>query len=158
MELYLLRHADAGDPETWRGNDADRPLSDKGRGQAERLGRLFADVSFRPDVFLTSPKVRALQTAQLAADPLKAKVDVDPRLAGPLDIVTVDRILVDAGDPQRPVLVGHDPELSELLGVLVGLGPLPMRKGAVAGVDIDRPLRPGGGTLRLLLPASMVPR
>jgi len=46
MELYLLRHAHAGDPAKWSGDDGDRPISAKGRGQAERLGRLLAAIEF----------------------------------------------------------------------------------------------------------------
>ena len=69
-ELYLLRHADAGDPEAWKGDDADRPLSGKGEKQSERLGRFLAGTAFRADVVLTSPKVRALRTAEIVAERL----------------------------------------------------------------------------------------
>ena len=48
-ELYLLRHAHAGNWETWDGPDEDRPLSDKGERQADRLGRFLAGVGFEPD-------------------------------------------------------------------------------------------------------------
>ena len=49
MLLHLLRHADAGDPEAWTGPDAARPLSDKGRAQAERLGAFLAEHGFKTD-------------------------------------------------------------------------------------------------------------
>jgi len=156
-ELRLLRHADAGDPAKWHKPDSERPLSEKGRRQAERLGRLLAAVKDQPDVFLTSPKVRARETAELAAAPLNAKVVVDDRLGGPLDLPAVDAILADAGNPARPVLVGHDPDFSELLAELVGVTELPMKKGAYARVDVDAPLRPGRGQLRYLVPPDLVP-
>ena len=66
IELHLLRHADAGDPMAWDGPDEARPLSDKGERQADRLGRFLAGVGFAPDVIITSPKVRAAQTAEIS--------------------------------------------------------------------------------------------
>lgn len=155
-ELRLLRHADAGDPEKWTRPDAERPLSEKGRRQAERLGRLLATAKDQPDLYLTSPKVRARETAELAAAPANAKVVVDDRLAGGLDLHTIDAILADAGHPVKPVLVGHDPDFSELLAELLGVAALPMKKGAYARVDIDLPLRAGRGQLRYLLPPDLV--
>ena len=151
MLLHLLRHADAGDPEAWTGPDAKRPLSDKGRKQSKRLGEHLSSIGFKADLFITSPKLRAAQTAEIVADPLKTKVAIDDRLGGALDPETVDAILADAGDPGRVVIVGHDPDFSDLLSTLAG-GRLDMKKGAFASVEIDRPLRAGGGTLRWLLP------
>ena len=56
MELYLLRHAHAGDPGGWDGPDERRPLSDKGEKQADRLGRFLAGIGFQSDAIITSPK------------------------------------------------------------------------------------------------------
>jgi phosphohistidine phosphatase len=155
LELYLLRHADAGDPEAWTRSDAERPLSGKGRRQAERLGRHLAAIEFAPDTILTSPKVRAAETARIVAEALGRPVVDDDRLAGPLDIEDLDSILKDA--PRRVVLVGHDPDFSELLSNLVGAPELSLRKGALARVDLDAPVRPGGGVLRWLLPPDLLP-
>jgi phosphohistidine phosphatase len=156
IELHFLRHADAGDPMAWTGDDAERPLSDKGRKQADRLGRFLAGVGFAPDAIITSPKVRAAQTAEIVAKHLDATVAVDDRLAGSLDLGTLDGLLADAGDPARPVVVGHDPDFSDLLAELCGASSLLMRKGALARVDIERPLRPGSGTLRWLVPPDLL--
>jgi phosphohistidine phosphatase SixA len=159
IALLMLRHAHAGDPMRWSGDDADRPLSDKGRRQAERLGHLLAGIEEPPDLFITSPKVRADETARIVADALGVPVVVDPRLAGGiLDPDTVEDILLAAGPAARPCLVGHDPAFSELLGELVGIPSLAMRKGALARVDLPGP-RPaaGRGTLRYLLPPDVVP-
>lgn len=158
MLLHFLRHADAGDPEAWTGPDAARPLSDKGRKQSNRLGEHLAAIGFEADAVITSPKIRAAQTAEIAAESLGAKVSIDERLGGGLEVDVLDAILADAGDPGRVVVVGHDPDFSELLSELVGTR-LEMRKGAFARVEVERPLRPGGGTLRWLLPPdSLTPR
>lgn len=155
-ELYFLRHADAGDPMAWHDDDAKRPLSDKGEKQADRLGRFLAGVGFRPDAVITSPKIRAAQTAEIVVGHLKITVAVDDRLAGALDSDALAAVLRDAGDPSRPVVVGHDPDFSELLAELCGATALPMRKGALARVDIESPLRPGSGTLRWLIPPDLL--
>ena len=123
MYLHLLRHAHAGDWSTWIGDDDARPLTDKGRGQAERLGRFLARQGFAPDRILTSPKVRAAETAGIVGRLLDVSVDIDDRLGGPLDLSVVERILDDHGDPETPVLVGHDPDLSELVVIELNANP-----------------------------------
>jgi phosphohistidine phosphatase len=152
MRLDLLRHADAGDPMAWDGPDADRPLSDKGRKQTKRLAEHLASIGYGPGAIVTSPKVRAAQTAELVARAVGSKVTVDERLAGRLDLAAVDAILDDAGDPAGALLVGHDPDFSDLLAVLCRVAGVTMRKGALARIEIDRPLSAGSGTLRWLLP------
>jgi phosphohistidine phosphatase len=156
MLLHLLRHADAGDPMRWEGPDAARPLSDKGRSQAKRLGQFLSGIKFTGTPFITSPKVRAAQTAEGVADRLDAKVVVDDRLGESLTLETLEAILADAGDPERPVLVGHDPDFSELVAVLCGAAGVTMRKGALARIEIERPWRAGSGTLRWLLPPDVL--
>ena len=155
-ELHFLRHAHAGDPMAWTGPDEVRPLSDKGEKQADRLGRFLAGVRFAPDAIITSPKIRAKQTAEIVAGHLGMSVTVDDRLAGAFDTADVELILRDAGDPSRPVLVGHDPDFSEIVARLAGAGEVPMKKGGFARIDIERPLEPGTGTLRWLVPPDLL--
>jgi phosphohistidine phosphatase len=141
----------------WSGDDWDRPLTDKGRRQSERLAVALAGLDDPPDVFITSPRVRAEETARIVATALGARVAIDPRLAGPLDADTVSGILASHADAERPCLVGHEPDLGELLGELVGTAPIPMRKAALARVDLaDRRVVPGGGALRYLVPPDLV--
>jgi phosphohistidine phosphatase len=155
-QLYLLRHADAGDPEAWEGPDAARPLSDKGRRQSERLGRHLANVGFSPDAIVTSPKLRAAETAELVAAALGKPVATDDRLASGVGLGIAEAIHRGAGAPGRLVIVGHDPDFSELLSTLVGVE-LAMKKGALARVDLADGFRPASGVLRWLLPPDLVP-
>jgi phosphohistidine phosphatase len=152
MLLHLLRHAHAGDAFTFDGPDAERPLTEKGRSQSRRLGRFLADRKFVTDLVLTSPKVRARETAEIVAGHLAMPVVVDDRLGAAIDLAMLEGILRDQHDPVRPILVGHDPDFSELLAALSCAGGVPMRKGAFARIEVDRPLRAGTGTLRWLLP------
>jgi len=158
MLLHLVRHADAGDPATWSGPDAARPLSEKGRGQAERLGVFLADHDVKMDAVITSPKVRAVQTAEIVAGHLGASVTIDDRLGDPLDLATLDAVLTDAGDPDRAILFGHDPDFSEFVAELCSAANVPMRKGALAKIEVDRPLQTAGGTLRWLIPPDALRR
>jgi len=149
--LHLLRHADAGDPEKWDGPDAARPLSEKGRKQTKRLAAHLAALGFTADAIITSPKLRAMQTAEIVGGEIGAPVTDDDRLAGSLDPATINDILSDAGDPDSAIIVGHDPDFSDQLSELCGTD-LAMRKGAFARIEIERPLQAGDGTLRWLLP------
>ena len=154
--LHLLRHADAGDPLAWDGPDERRPLSGKGEKQADRLGRFLAGIGFRPDAIITSPKDRAAQTAEIVAGHLGVTVSVDERLGEPLGLGDLEGILRAASDPDRPVIVGHDPDFSDLVAVLCDTSRVTMRKGALARIDVGRPLEPGGGTLRWLVPPDLL--
>lgn len=152
MELYVLRHAHAGDPAAWASDDAARPLSEKGRRQAARLGALLASIGLRPDAVVASPKVRARETAELVAAALDVPVALDGRLAAGFGLRALGAIVAELGNPDRLVVVGHDPDLSELLAELVGVEYLPLRKGTLARVDLEGAPAPGGGVLRWFLP------
>ncbi len=158
IELLLLRHAHAGNAGSWHGADADRPLSPRGREQAERLGAFLAAADVRPTVVISSPKARARETAGIVAVAVRRDVRLDERLAAGFDEVDLARLLRDHGDPARPMLVGHDPDFSALLTELVGAGAITMRKGALARVDVEPPFEPGTGLLRWLLPPELLPR
>lgn len=162
LELHLLRHADAGDPGAWTGDDDDRPLSEKGIRQAERLAVHLLRIRFAPDAIVSSPKARARQTAEVVAAALSRDVRIDERLGGPVDVATVGRVVADAGIPDggsgRVVLVGHDPDFSELVGTLGGVASPVMRKGALARLDVPGRLEAGQATLRWLLPPDLLPR
>ena len=105
-QLYLLRHADAGDPEDWTGDDAERPLSPKGEAQAERLATFLHGTRFRVDALISSPKVRALRTAEIVADGLGA--------AGPDRRAARRRVRADDGgrDPGRRRVPRNGPSSS----------------------------------------------
>jgi phosphohistidine phosphatase len=156
MELYLLRHGHAGDPGAWDGPDDRRPLSDKGEKQSDRLGRFLAGIGFGVDAIITSPKVRAAQTARIVAAQLGVTIGEDDRLGAEVDIGTLESILRDAGNPTRVMVVGHDPDFTDLVTTLCGAARISMKKGALARIDADRPLEPGGGTLRWLVPPDLL--
>ncbi|HVA88148.1 MAG TPA: histidine phosphatase family protein [Candidatus Saccharimonadales bacterium] len=154
--LYLLRHAHAGDPARWEGPDDRRPLSGRGRRQAEAIAEHLAGLSPGIEVIVSSPKLRAVQTAEFVARALGLPINVDDRLAAGLSIGAAEQVLASVGDPDAAVLVGHDPDFSELVADLVGAPSIPMRKGALARLDTARPVHPGSAILRWLLPPDAI--
>jgi phosphohistidine phosphatase len=123
--LWLLRHAEAADGDP----DDGRPLTERGARQADAAGRALARLGTKIDACLSSPKLRALQTAQRACEPLGVEVTVEPALSGePFD---VRGLTVGLGDV---LLVGHDPSFSLLLHDLTG-AQARMRKGGLAAVS-----------------------
>ncbi|HEX7949460.1 MAG TPA: histidine phosphatase family protein [Candidatus Limnocylindrales bacterium] len=152
LQLYLLRHADAGDPAAWSGLDANRPLSGKGRRQARWVGRWLSSMARPPEVVVTSPKVRASETAEIATAGWSNRPLVDERLAGGIELAGLAAVLAElAPTQQRVMLVGHDPDFSELASELLGAS-ITLKKGAIARIDVPRPPRAGSGTLRWLVP------
>jgi phosphohistidine phosphatase len=158
LQLYLLRHADAGDPAAWVGDDADRPLSAKGKRQARRLGYLLSDLKLRPDLVLTSPKLRAAQTAKLVGREIKVKPIGDDRLAEGVGLATVSALLAIQPEARRVILVGHDPDFSAIASLLTGAA-VELRKGAIARIDlVEHAATNAGGVLRWLIPPDALPR
>lgn len=156
FQLYLLRHAHAGNPAHWTRDDAARPLSTRGRAQAQRLGRFLAEHGIVPDTIVSSPKLRARQTANLVADAIGVGVTSDDRLAAAFDLDALGALIDGVGGTSLMV-VGHDPDLSELAALLSGTAYLPLRKGALARLDLSLPVGPGGAILRWLLPPELLP-
>ncbi len=126
--LWILRHADAEDAHGRP--DAERPLTEKGRRQAQTVGRALAALGVRLDACLASPRVRALDTAVLACEPLGVDVQVTQELSGG----SFDSLALAAGFGGDVLLVGHNPDVAQAVLDLTGAR-VHMRKAALAGID-----------------------
>jgi phosphohistidine phosphatase len=136
--LWLLRHAEAEDGVP----DDERPLTERGARQADAAGRALVVLGINLDVCLSSPKLRAVQTAERACEPLGLPVTIDRALSGePFD---VDALTAGLGDV---LLVGHDPSFSILLHDLTGVQAR-MKKGGLAAIS-------KGELLALLRPSEL---
>lgn len=155
VRVHLLRHAHAGDSAAWEGDDDLRPLTEKGRQQCRRLGEFLEAHGVRPDVIVTSPLVRAQQTADLVAAHLNMTVRSDARLGGGFGQRDLWSLLDETG-AREIMLVGHDPDFSSLLGYLIDAAGISMKKGALATVDIETKLGDGEGELRWLVPPDLL--
>lgn len=131
--IWFLRHGDSEDTEP----DFDRKLTEKGRRQSRDAGAALAALGVEIEVCLSSPKVRARETAELACAPLGIEVTVEEALSGG----RFDALDLAAG-LDSVLLVGHDPSFSDAIAEIVG-GNVDMKKGGLAGVE--------DGDLRVLL-------
>lgn len=137
--LWLLRHAQAANGLP----DDERPLTERGMAQARAAGHALRRMDVHLDACLSSPKLRARQTAQLACEPLGVEPTVEPALAGePFDVRELT-----AGLGEHVLLVGHDPSFSMTLHDLTG-AQTRMHKGGLAGVE-------KGELIVLLRPAEL---
>jgi phosphohistidine phosphatase len=151
MELYLFRHGEAESAGP-AGDDA-RELTAKGRNDVRRTAEALARAGSKPDGIYASPLVRARQTAEIAGQALGVAWQTDDWLRPGATLGQVQALLA-AGQWQRVVLVGHEPDLSTIIGQLTG-GRVKMRAGGVARVDSDR-IEPGAGVLLLLTSPDML--
>src|ERR1041385_4603907 len=113
MKLYILRHGEADWP-NWDKPDDDRPLTKKGIQEMERAATFFADRGIKPDRILSSPLIRAWQTAEIAAKALGMKVEKEDRLAPGFDRDALELILESFPDEDL-MIVGHEPGLSHTI-------------------------------------------
>ncbi|MEO8468639.1 MAG: histidine phosphatase family protein [Chloroflexota bacterium] len=151
-DLLFVRHAHAGNALGWNGPDDLRPLTAKGLRQATRLGNLLAAADIHPDVLLSSARLRAVQTAEVLGATLGSPVQVDARLAGGLSMEYLRQIIEEASGAGQLMLVGHDPDFSDLATELVG-APIAVRKGALIRIEVEGgTVAPGAGILRWLIP------
>lgn len=132
--IYLLRH---GDAEDGNGDDSARRLSAKGEDQARAAGRALAALTIELDACLTSPKIRAADTARLACEAL----GLEPEVANELRGGGFDALALAAGRG-NVLLVGHEPDFSDEVARLTG-AKVKLRKGGLAVID--------GSTLMALL-------
>jgi phosphohistidine phosphatase len=126
--IWFLRHGDAeqGDPGQ---PDSDRRLTKKGQRQSRVAGRALAALGVNFDACLSSPKVRAAETARIACAELGLEVTLEPALAGG----DFDARALTAGYGDV-LLVGHEPDFSSAIHELTG-GRGQMKKGGLAAVD-----------------------
>jgi phosphohistidine phosphatase len=137
-QLWLLRHAEA-EPHGTR-TDAARRLTERGRTQAHAAGLAIERLQSGFDVVLFSPKVRARQTAELAAESWRPQqrelLSVHPPLAGDFGAVEALDATLTVSAEGRMLMVGHEPDLSRVVGELTG-GRVDVKKGGLAIVRLD---------------------
>jgi phosphohistidine phosphatase len=143
MNLYILRHAIAVDEATSDyESDSERPLTDKGRKKMRQIAKALRNLGVEFDLILSSPYVRACETAEILADVFKMK-----------DKVVFSDNLIPLGNPQLLIgeinekhsvdslaIVGHEPHLSTLIGLLTAEGSkleITLKKGGVCHLSAD---------------------
>jgi phosphohistidine phosphatase len=143
MNLYLMRHANAGIPRESAKLDAKRGLIKEGKEQCMLMGRILGALKVTPEMIVSSNLKRAMQTAQFVGNELgyEGKVEISPALAPDASFADFSKMLEKYADRQDILVVGHNPSLFQFLGRLItgnGAAGVRMRKGSVARIDMDK--------------------
>ena len=163
MNLYIIRHAIAvprGAPEYE--DDSQRPLTDKGRKKMNKIVKGFRQFGVELDMILSSPYVRARDTAKILANEfnMQDQIRFTDHLIPPADFKDLIDEVQEKYDVDSLALVGHEPMLGELIGWLTTGNKdlmINFRKGGVCYLSADDLYRTYRATLEwLLTPAIMV--
>ena len=137
--IWLLRHGDAEDSAS---DDASRRLTEKGERQARAAGAALATLGVKLDTCLTSPKLRAVETARLACESLAVEVSETEALRG--GDIDLEELAAGRGEV---LIVGHEPDLSRAIQLATGAR-VELKKGGLAGLE-------GATLLTLLRPRQL---
>jgi phosphohistidine phosphatase len=141
MEIYILRHGIAVERGTRGYNkDSDRPLTKEGEEKMRQIADVLANMDLQLDLILSSSFLRAKQTAKIVAETVGLDVTYTEFLEPGRDH---KKLIAEINDEkvQRVMLVGHEPDLSQLTSVLIagtGDGNIELKKGGIAKLTTDR--------------------
>src|SRR2546427_7367408 len=161
MDCVLLRHGIAVERDEWEGTDADRPLTERGAKRVAQVAAGLMRLDVQPTHILSSPLIRAIETAKIAHSSLRVRSAVH----------IVDELLPDAPPdrllsilhelpPESCVLcVGHEPQLGMAASVLLSgraSASFPLKKAGACLIELPTPAKPGRGVLRWwLMPGQL---
>jgi phosphohistidine phosphatase len=141
MNLYLMRHANAGLRRENPLLDAKRGLIKEGKDQCILMAHVLSALKVQVDVIVSSPLKRALQTAQFVGTELgyENKVEISPALGLNADFASFQQLLMKYADRDGVLVVGHNPSLFQFLGRLITANgaAIRMRKASIARVDMS---------------------
>jgi phosphohistidine phosphatase len=161
MELFFMRHAEA-EPRDRYATDQQRPLTSTGGETQRRVARVLTPLLQPLDYLLSSPILRARQTADIMAEALQfvGQIEETNVLGEACTIGAVLSLLQGYPDSARLLCIGHEPDMSRLSAVLLdgeGHSTLAFQPGSVIGLTFRRHPEPGRGSLRVFLrPADIL--
>jgi phosphohistidine phosphatase len=146
MNLYVLRHASAGEKRPNPLLDKKRPLDKEGKQQCILIGSYLNALRIPIDLIVSSPLKRALQTASLVGTEIgyESTIQLSDELAPGGTFEAFHRLVGSLSVYDNVLIVGHNPSLGQFLGSLISAGGrvnIRMRKGSIARVDCTR--KPG---------------
>jgi len=165
MDLYLLRHGEAGKRAPSGSKDRERGLTESGRTEIQKVARALASGKFEFDAVASSPLKRAVETAELVNKGLRRKVKVEVwEELGPEGSRDDLFKRLTKYKPDADILcVGHEPYLTTVIGDLIGRSQgspgglrISLKKGGMAKVSISGGSVKGGGELRWLLTPKQI--
>ena len=159
LELYLVRHGVAAERGEDYPDDSKRPLTPRGIARLKKEARALEALGVGFDVIITSPRVRARQTADVLAESFKSKpaVTLSDSLAPAGTPTAVMQDITKHARRARIALVGHEPNIGELAARLIGArSPLEFKKGAICRIDFEVLPPKGLGQLRWFVTPRML--
>jgi phosphohistidine phosphatase len=158
-ELYLIRHGVAEERGDAWPDDSKRPLTEEGMSRMRKAARGLSRLGILFDVVLTSPLVRARQTAEIVAGGLAPRptlANIDALAPGGGFAALMTELEKHARKP-RIALVGHEPDIGELGARLIGSRrSIEFKKGAICRIDIDEIPPNGPGQLRWFVTSKIL--
>jgi phosphohistidine phosphatase len=157
MNLYIIRHAIAVDEGTSEyESDSERPLTDKGRKKMRQIAKGLRSLGVEFDLILSSPYVRARETAEILAEvfKMKKKIDFSDNL---IPMGNPELLITEVNEKfsvESMAVIGHEPHLSTLVGLLVGENgklDVTLKKGGVCYLLADDLHQERRATLQWLL-------
>jgi phosphohistidine phosphatase len=155
MNLYIMRHAEAED-EAESGDDEARLLTVRGRERTRDAAGGLRALGVRFEAILTSPLLRAAETAELVADEYanNPPPQVLPAFSPDVSHREALAALTPFARHGRVLVVGHEPQLSKLVALLLtpsGAIAIRLKKGACVALDLPKAIEPGAAELRWML-------
>ncbi len=163
MELFVLRHGEAGKRVPARTKDAERSLTEEGRDGIGEVARAMSRLKIKPDHIVSSPLKRSTETAEIVARALKKRdeVEVWDELRPEGSRQALYKRLSELKVESSTILVGHEPYLTHMINDLMnhqGVPRIVLRKGGLARLSIRSFSPKVEGELRWLLTPKLLKR
>ena len=161
MDCVLLRHGIAAERDTWEGPDADRPLTERGAKRVAQVAAGLNRLEVQPTHVLSSPLVRAVETAKIVHSSLRVRsaVRIVDELLPDVSANRLIAVLHDLPPESCVICVGHEPHLGMVAGVLLAGKPstaFPFKKAGACLIKLSIPAKPGQGVLQWWLTPSQL--
>jgi phosphohistidine phosphatase len=160
MRLYLVRHGIAVDHIGGAiTRDSERPLTEEGTSEMKLVAKALAKINKKPELILSSPLVRARQTAEIIAEAFNMEVTLSDALAPAGSPSLIFKAIGRHQGVNQAYLVGHEPDMGMLANKLLWAGlecEMPFKKAAVARIDVSDMPPTGPGILKWYMPPKIV--
>ena len=140
-EIFVLRHGNAEDiNECQSKSDFDRKLTEEGKDKIAKLGKFLNKIDSNIDIVITSPFLRAKETAEIVVNSLdkKPELKIEDFLSPGVSVQEISRGILDKYSKKDKILiVGHAPDLGIFIGKLIGAKNIILKKGALAKIVLN---------------------
>ncbi len=155
MKIYFFRHAHTEDAQAPEFDDFTRPLSKRGFDRTRAAATALQRLGAKPVRVVSSPRLRARQTADTLAQAFGLPVIVREELNFGFNPAFITALVEELDDEDEVILVGHEPDLSTTIAAVVGGADVVMKKGSLARVDLFAQQPPRGTLVWLFTPRVM---